>query len=355
MKILDGYIGANLIKTILLVLFALFAVDLFFSFMQESRDIGTGNYDLLTGSVFAILSAVTKSYILFPWAALLGTLLGLGRFAKHSELIAMQTATISVYRIAWSVIKISMIMVVFVVIFGELVVPATEKYAQQMKTFAISGGQAVETPYGTWVRNDNEFIQIGALQSDGSINNVTRYLFDDQLNLQEVTIAKKATKNEAGWLLEDVYGTKFTKDRTEVIEKGQQQISKLLDLDVVEISSVRHLERLSIMDLHKAIEAGKTSELDVQEHQLAFWKKICQPFAILVMIYLAIPFVFGPLRSSSMGLKVVAAILVGISFHMLNSTFAPLTAVVGMPPFLAVFLPSIIFFLIGTFMVLRVR
>lgn len=355
LKILNSYIGVNIFKTIFLVLFALLSIDFFFSLMQESKDIGTGNYDVLTAIMFSILVSITKIYILFPWAGLLGTLLALGDLAKHSELIVIQASSISIYRVIWSICRVSIITVCFIIMFGESIIPATETYAQQMKIFSISSGQAVQTPYGIWIKNYNEFVHIEKLQTENMIKNVTRYIFNNRSNLQEISFAKVAIKADSGWLLQDIHGTRFTKMGAEIVQKDHQYISKLFDFDIVKISNVKHLDLLSVFDLDKTIKIGEANKLDVQECRVALWKKISHPFVILVMIFLAIPFAFGPLRYSSVGFKIIIAIFVSIIFYTLNSILLPFIMLIGSPLWIATFFPIIIFLLFACFMVLRAR
>jgi lipopolysaccharide export system permease protein len=107
--------------------------------------------------------------------------------------------------------------------------------------------------------------------------------------------------------------------------------------------------------LWRVIKSRLAQELNADEYQRAFWMKVTQPFIALVMVFLAVPFAFGPLRSSSMGLKILVGVLFGFSFHTLNSIFGPLTAVTGLSPMLAAFIPLMLFFMFGTWMVLRVR
>jgi len=73
------------------------------------------------------------------------------------------------------------------------------------------------------------------------------------------------------------------------------------------------------------------------------------------MLFLAIPFIFGPLRSVTMGLRLVSGVVVGFSFYMLNQFFGPFSLVYNVPPFVAALLPSLLFFIIGVFLMRRVR
>ncbi len=53
------------------------------------------------------------------------------------------------------------------------------------------------------------------------------------------------------------------------------------------------------------------------------------------MMLMALSFIFGPLRSVSMGVRVVTGISFGFLFYVLDQIFGPLSLVYGLPPILA--------------------
>ncbi len=355
MNILDRYIGKQIIVAILVVLVALLGVDVFFYLVNELRYIGKGDYKFSTAIIFIILTIPRKIYIIFPWAALLGSLLALGSLAKNSELVAMRAAAISVPRIAWSALKAGLWLTLAMFICGEVISPTTESWAQRRKTLALSRGQAIQTQFGTWVRHGDQFIHVGVVKQNDQLQDVTRYAFNKQLQLQSVSHADSAIKQKTGWLIQDLHGTKFSADKTEIINTEQAQIPELLDTEILHASAVKHLERLTLRNLWRVIKGRVAQELNATEYERAFWLKISQPFAALVMVFLAVPFAFGPLRSASVGLKILVGVLVGFAFHTLNSIFGPLTAVIGLSPMLAAMIPSLVFSGFGYWMVSRVR
>ncbi len=355
MTIIDRYIGKQLIATICLVIFALLGVDVFFYLVNELRFVGRGDYRLSTALLFIILTIPRKIYLIFPWAALLGSLLALGNLAKNSELVAMRAAAISVPRIAWSALKAGILLTTIMFICGEVISPKTENWAQQKKTLALSRGQAIQTQFGTWVRHNNEFIHVGTVKRHDQLQDVTRYEFNKQLQLQSVSHAENANKKAGPWLLENLQGTKFNDTSTLIINALQIEVESLLDTEILQASAVKHLERLTLRNLWRVINSRVAQELNATEYQRAFWVKIVQPFAALVMIFLAVPFAFGPLRSASVGLKILVGVLVGFTFYTLNSIFGPLTAVINLSPMLAAMIPTIVFFSFGCWMLRRVR
>lgn len=355
MKLYEKYIAKTLIKTVLLAMIVLLGVDLFFYAVNEFRYLGKGNYTLSILFLFLFLKIPTKLYIMFPWSVILGTLLGLGSLAKNSELVAMQASAISVKNISIATLKGALVLTVIMFFFGEYVSPKTEILAQNKKTQSMSVGQAIKTEYGLWVRNKNEFIHIKTILSNKELNDVTRYEFDDDLRLQEISIAKKAKFINGVWVLYDLKGTKITPENTFTFNKNVEKINKLLDLEILKAAGVKHLERLSIRSLFKVMRMRQKNELNAVDYELAFWRKIVQPLVILVMVFVVVPFIFGPLRSSSVGLKILMGIFVGFTLHTLNTIFAPLTIVINMPPIIAVILPVILFFVFGCFYMNKVR
>lgn len=353
MKILDRYIARQVIFIILLVTIALLGVDLFFYFVNELRFVGKGDYNLQAALFFVILTIPRKIYIIFPWAALLGTLLALGNLSKYSELVAMRAASVSIARIAWSALKAGIILTIIMFISGEIISPMSESLAQRKKTLALSRGQAIHTLFGTWIRHNDQFINVGIVHPGNKLSNITKYDFDDRLQLQEVASIATAEKQAKQWSLNNIKTTKFSDNSIEINKKDHQNITELLDTEILQASAVKHLERLTLINLWRVIKSRVAQDLNSTEYELAFWLKITQPFAVLVMILLAVPFAFGPLRSASLGLKILVGVLVGFGFHFLNSVFGPLTTVVGLDPLLAAALPTTIFFILASFMVLR--
>ena len=67
----------------------------------------------------------------------------------------------------------------------------------------------------------------------------------------------------------------------------------------------------------------------------------------------ALSFIFGPLRSVPMGVRVVTGISFGFVFYVLDQIFGPLTLVYGIPPIIGALLPSASFFLISLWMLLK--
>jgi len=88
---------------------------------------------------------------------------------------------------------------------------------------------------------------------------------------------------------------------------------------------------------------------------LAFWKKVFSPLIMLVMIYSAMSFIFGPLRSVTTGKRIFLGVIVGVVFHMLSQILHYAGLVYHLNLLLSVATPAVLFLLWGVFMMRRVQ
>lgn len=340
---IQRYFTKQLFSGIAIVLFALLGIDIFFYLVNELRYLGKGQYSIFMLLFFVALKVPTKLYFLFPWSALLGTLLTLGQLSKNNELVVLQSSGMSVAKQALIVLRAALLVTLLMLIIGEVVSPVTESLAQKKKMSAISSGKAMQIKDGVWVRNKDSFIYVKQSSSANNLKDLTIYNFDDDLHLKVAMHANQAEKNDEGWHLHGVSGTRFYKDRIESFIKQKLDVKHLVDIDVLEATSVKHLERLSFKQLLKIITVRSGNNLDVQDYVFSFWLKVFHPVGALVMVLLAVPFAFGPLRSSSMGARLLVGVLIGFTFYISNTVIAPMVTVVEMSPFLAASIPSILF------------
>jgi lipopolysaccharide export system permease protein len=79
------------------------------------------------------------------------------------------------------------------------------------------------------------------------------------------------------------------------------------------------------------------------------------PLALLVMIFLATPFVFGQLRSVSVGQRIMVGLIFGISFYILNQMFNHLGLAYDFSPFMSAVIPSLAFLILAVVLLRRVQ
>ena len=351
MRLLDRHIGKSIFFSVLTVALIIVGLDLLFAYISELEDL-EGDYGAVEALTYIFLTTPRRLYELLPMAALVGCLIGLGTLASNSELTVMRASGVSIGRIMGAVLKPLLVLMVAGVLLGEYVAPYSENMAESRRALAIGSGDAVKSK-GLWHREGEDFIHINAVQTNGVLHGITRYRFDDQRELLETSFAQRARVQDEHWLLEDVATTLFDADGTSRVEQHEQQrwdvgLSPrllrvvLLDPDVLPLTGIWHYQNY-------LAEQG----LNNSQYWLAFWKKLLQPLTTAALVFVAISFIFGPLRSVTLGQRVFTGVLVGFSFRILQDLLGPSSLVFGFSPLIAVVLPILILVVMGGWLMRR--
>lgn len=354
MKKLDRYIAKTVLSAIGLVTLLLAGLQIFILFVNQLQDLGRLDYGILQACLFVLLQLPYQIYLFFPMASLLGSLIGLGMMANHSELIVMRASGMSIGQITTAVLKASLVLILFVTLIGETLVPSLAHYANDYKINALSGGQSLRMGEGMWLRFGSDFISIGQIMPKNILNEVYQFRFDTTNQLQLARYIRQAQYDNGVWTAYNVNQTEFEVEQT----RAQTHASMIWDVpikpQILKISG-SDPDEMSLHELNQYLREQKRGKQTAANYQLAFLQRLIQPITTMVMIILAIPFIFGPLRSSSMGSKLLVGATVGFSFHILNHFLGPVSMVFQWPPALAAFGPTFIFALLGIFLMKRVR
>ncbi|MGC9404419.1 LPS export ABC transporter permease LptG [Vibrio genomosp. F10] len=352
-KILDLYIGKTIIATTSLVLTTFVGLSAIIKYVEQLRKVGNGTYDLLQALLFVVLSIPRDIEMFFPMAALLGALIGLGMLASSSELVVMQASGFSKLNIGVSVLKTAIPLMIIVTLLGQWGAPQAQKMARDLRAFATSGGQLLSVRTGVWARDANDFIFIGKVDDD-RLSSLNMWRFDDDKQLETVVYAKSADYlQDNQWVMRDVQVT----DMRDGIELSKQTLTEYqwttsLEPDKLAVVTVKP-EELSLTGLFDYVGYLNDSELDSSRYELALWRKVTQPFSIAVMMLMALSFIFGPLRTVTMGARILSGVVAGFTFYISSEFFGPLSLVYGIPPVFGAVAPSIVFLSIALMLLRR--
>jgi lipopolysaccharide export system permease protein len=354
MKLLDRYIAKTVLASIALVTLMLVGLQLFILFVNELDDMGRADFGIIETTFFVLLQMPYQVYLFFPMASLLGSLIGLGILANNRELVVMRAAGVSIGQITKAVLKASTIVILCVTLLGEIVVPKLAHYANDRKTQALSGGQTLRTSHGVWLRSGNDFIFISAILRGDSLRFVYQFHFDEAHRLRFARLINQIDYVNNEWRAFGVGETKIYANKTQTSFKPEIIWDINVKPKVLRVSRSEP-DEMTLSELHRFLKAQKLSHQNAFNYQLAFWQRLLQPLTTVVMMILAIPFIFGPLRSSTMGSKLMAGAMVGFGFHIMNKFFGPLCLVLQLPPEIAAAGPTLLFALLGFYLMQRVR
>lgn len=362
---LDWYIARQVLAAMLLVLLVLGGLDLLFTVVDELGDT-EGGYGTLAALRFVLYTTPRHLYELLPATALIGALAGLGSLAAANELVGMQAAGYSRWHITRAVMQPAVVVMLLGLLLGEYLAPRLELLAEVDKSHAR--GQSVGlSRYGHWERDGNMFLHFNSVETFGVLYGVTVFEFDDEQRLLRQVAADAAvykgavdsadnTGIDQPWQLQKGTELRFNHEGAEVTNTQATfaELDVQLDLTPALLQVlIVDPDSMAISDLWSYANRFEQQQLDAGRYFLAFWKKALQPFNTAVLVLIAISFIFGPLRSASMGSRVFSAVSLGLVVTIVQRLLQELSLVYHLPPLSAVLFPIVLCMLAGILLLQR--
>ena len=353
MQILDRYIGRHVALGTLLVMGLLLSLFAIFSFMDELNRVGRGNYGTLQALQYVLLLLPGLVYQLLPIAALLGSTIGLGVLASNSELTIMRAAGVSLRRIIWSTMKVGLVFVALTLVMGESIAPIAEQNARTLRSIAISDKLAMKGQSQLWARDGESFVNVREILPGERLGRIYIYERDASHHISRMVQAESAAFRKNKWILENVVSSELGEGQVVSRHEKAVEWNTNLSFDLLSVVTV-HPSTLSVRGLYQYIDYLRENGLDSSTYEHAMWGKIVAPIITGVMVFIAIPFVFGPLRSVGIGSRVLVGALAGIGFYLINQMFSYMGLVFGMNPVLIALTPACLALVLGYWMLRRI-
>ncbi|RUO76911.1 lipopolysaccharide ABC transporter permease LptG [Idiomarina tyrosinivorans] len=352
LSLLDKYIGKTVLRTSALSLAVLVGLSSLIRFVEQLKTVGKGAYDTVDAALFVLFSVPRDIEVFLPMAALLGGLIGMGMLASSSELVVMLAAGRSRLNIIGSVMKAAVIMMLLGLAIGEWVAPPAEAYGRLLRSQEISGGSLISAQRGVWAKDGADFVNISEVEDTGRLAGITIYQFDNNRKLGAVTQAQSATFIQNSWRLKNATITALSADRIEKRQFPYLQWRSTLTPDKLGVVTVKP-DSLSIRGLIDYLSYLKINQQASQRYELALWRKVFSPLTLAVMLLVALSFIFGPLRSTTMGARILLGVITGFAFHVSNEILGPLAQVYQLPAIFGALMPSIIFAAVAIYFMQR--
>ncbi len=369
MKTLQRYIGSEIFRSVLYVLLFFVALLAFFDLMTELKSVGQGDYRLQHAFMYIGLGIPNYINQFMPIAVLIGTILTLVQFASRSEFTIMRASSMSTAMIGWTLIKIGVVYVLITFLFGEVIAPVTSEMADRLRAEKLGASGSQEFRSGQWTKDlirskgvDGTVIGSRILNvrdvRHGELKGIVAYEFDRDFHLVTMTTAARAEyKGGNVWRLIDVTETRFANAVLDATVSSQDIAAATTNTHLASKDLVSEITpqilRVSASDpdnmtaYHLAQYSAHLAEnsQSTELYDIAFWKKIINPFANLVMMALALPFAYLHTRAGGTSLKAFIGIMIGVSFILIKNLFSFMGLLNTWPPFFIAILPSALYLL----------
>lgn len=356
MSVLARYLRRSIIGYTFIVMLVLLVLSTIYLFSTQQDEIGTGTYSTQDAVLFTFLNLPQQAFDLLPIASLIGALLALGNMARSMELVVIRAAGISTQRIALWVGSAGLVLMIITGLLGEFVAPYMEQYGRQMKTFEKSQEYTMAGASGAWAKDGDTIISVQQQSAGNTYGGVYVFKFDPQRRLLSMGKASSASidDEDSRWQLSDYRESRLEDDRVIPSRTPTAELATRLSSEFLGLAVVRP-ETLPGRGLYSYIQHLRQNGLDSRSYETALWARIARTAAVAIIVMLAVPFAFGPMRSTGTGTRTVIGILLGVAFFLLAKMMESGGAVFQLPPFVIAWTPTAILAVITALAISRVR
>lgn len=342
MKTVRRYIARQVFASTALVFAALLFLFGFFDFIQELSDVGRGSYQLPLAALYVALSLPGRAYEILPVAALIGTLFALSQLVVNSEYTVMRVSGMSMRDMALALTRIGIALSICTFALGEVVAPVTEQAAQRLRLSATTSNVVAKAfRSGLWVKDAKNFVNVSRIMPETVIHDIHIYEFDDAYKLQTISHATRGEYQQDNlWLLHEVVQTRFEGTHTSVNKLVDLPWRSVLNPSILNVLMVVP-EQMSVWKLYAYLQHLSHNNQETVRYEIALWQKIIYPFAVLVMMVLALPFASFQAREGGVGARIFTGIMLGLGFHLANRLFGHLGLLNAWPPLFSALLPTL--------------
>jgi len=292
------------------------------------------------------------SYLITAPTILLATLFTFSSFSKNTELVAIQAAGVSSYRLFTLLTVLALIIGTSILFVSDRLVSKYFKKALYIKQVHIKKNKnfSFMRTNKIWYRSNNFIYKIDTFDPQNNIfYGMTLYTLDDDFNLIQRLDAQKCYFENNLWIAQNgtevniLKGSKFPD-----ISSFEKKILPIKEKpDDFEVVSKINYGFFSIGELKQIIENHKNLGVPTKFYETQLHSKFSFVLTIILMIFLGIPFAFTGLKKSTYVYDVVLCLGISALFWFFQSAIGSFGSSGILNPFVAAWLPNGLFLLIG--------
>jgi LPS export ABC transporter permease LptG/LPS export ABC transporter permease LptF len=363
--LLDDYVMREYATNFAIVLGSFSTLFLIFTFFELLGPIFRNRTPLITVGEYLISLVPYILYNVTPLCALVAVLVTFGTLNRTSELTAMKSSGISLYRIITPVLVVTILISAGLFAFDELYLPAANRRQEALLSVIK------DKPTQTFSRPDRQWIS-GQTNNAGEPSRIFYYQYfnaekDTFANLTvfefdpaSFTLQRRIFAASARW---DPQVNNWVFDNGWQRTFSGETISSYQPFTVASFPEIKEQpsyfkkeyipsQEMSYNELSRYIDDLKQSGFDTKRLSVQLNKKIAYPLITLVMAILAIPFALSMGKKGSLT-GIATAIGLAITYWVVALIFESLGNVNTLPAVLAAWTPDLLFGITGAYLLLR--
>jgi lipopolysaccharide export system permease protein len=349
MRTVRRFLLLHVLSAVGLVTFAFLALLFFIDMLNDLSNLGKPGFSLSGTLLHVALSMPSRAYEVLPIATLVGGVFALSSLAASSEFTILRISGLSPRAALLLLLQLAAALVITLFLLGEWLAPA----AGQLSTRLQAGGSGFGTQLasGIWLRNDsdrsgNQTVNIKAINTQGDLTEVRIYILNAQAQITaELHAVSGQYEGDGAWMLHTVTRTDLPLQTGAALRVSQLPSYRWQTSLSPSVLGVLLLspDKMSAIDLWRYIQHLRANHQAAERFEIQLWKKLFYPFSAVVMLLLALPFAYLHTRSKGVSGKVLAGIVLGIAFILLNTLFSSLGILGTWPPAITAAMPMLLF------------
>jgi lipopolysaccharide export system permease protein len=351
--IIYRYIASQMLIGLIIATAILLPLFSFFDLLDQLDDAGKGTYRVQDAFLYTAMLLPRRFIQIAPFITLLGTVAALGKLAVSSELVAMRVAGLSPTRISLIPLSVGLLLLVFIAALEQFIAPQLQQKAISFRAGALGHTAELGRNLGIWSRNEQNILRIGAMQHAKKAMDIEILHFDKDNHLSVHMHAKFADIiSDDFWQLTNVTVRTFTEQKIYATSANSVNWNSFLSPEDI-ATLTKPPESLSPIELFRHVEFLRATGQEAASYALALWRKAGSAVMTIAMLLLAIPFIFGSIRSG-LGNKLVFAAITGIIVYLLDQILANAGLILNLNPALTALCPGLIMILLALLWLRRI-
>jgi lipopolysaccharide export system permease protein len=356
MRILDRYITIRFLQILFFSILAFISIFLIVDLIENLDTFLDNDFPPIIVAEYYLHYIPFIMVLVLPVAMLLSALFSIGGMARQNEVVAMKAAGISLYRIFFPVLLISVFVSVISIGITNTLVPFSAQRQAEINDEYKRNRPRSKRLSNIYIR-DEQGRRI-SMRYYNIVSNVGNTVSIRQFNghsLSSRIDARRITWQDSTWLLHDGYERLFTQD-AEIATPFKKRLMRDSSLDPEKIAKVlKRPEEMSYAELKDFIQEVKRNGGNPNRWRVDLYLKIALPFANFIIVLLGLPLSSSQTRRSGAAKGFGISLAVTFIYFGILKTTQAMGQMDKIEPLLAAWFANIVFGVLGLIVLVRAR
>jgi len=359
MTILDRYVTKEFVRLFVFILAIFTSLFLIVEFVERIRMFLSNNallHQIISYFFFMIPMMVSQT---IPASVLLASLLTFSSLSRNSEITAMKSNGISLYRTSLPVLITSALICILAFLNSEFVTPYSNQRADHIVFVEVQKREPIGTfkQSQLWYKGTNGIYNFKMFDPKTNIlQGVTINYLDKNFKLTMRIDAEKAEWRNDHWVFYNLLITKFTGGEFPSLEWAASKViglpEKPSDFNVVQLET----EKMGYAELRKYVKKIQAEGYDATRYLVDMHGRIAFTLVSIILAVVGISFsLMKSERSGGIMQSIGFGIIIGFSYWIVHAFAMSLGRSGTITPIISAWFANIIFGAASAMMFLRVK